>query len=66
MRKYLEDQDKIQEEINKNIRTLRGIEDQEKKYQNDLNLTDQKIASYKERLHTLESQHGMFYLKNST
>ncbi|CAB3379508.1 Hypothetical predicted protein [Cloeon dipterum] len=55
IKKYIEDEDKVQREIQRKVGDLREIEKQKEKFQSELALLESKIASNQEKLEELES-----------
>jgi septal ring factor EnvC (AmiA/AmiB activator) len=58
MTKFVEEQDKIQQEVNRTSRDLKAVDDEEKKFKADLLILEQRISTNQTRLQELEETYG--------
>lgn len=60
MNKFLEDQDKIQQDVNKSSRDLKAVDDDEKKFKSDLLILEQRISTNQAKLEELEANYSNY------
>jgi hypothetical protein len=58
MRKFIEDQDQAQQDVNKTGRDLKAVDDEEKKFKADLLMLEQRILTGQNKLQELEVTYG--------
>lgn len=61
MTKFIEEQDKIQQDVNKTNRDLKAVDDEEKKFKADLLILEQRIDTNRARLQELEVTYGKLH-----
>jgi hypothetical protein len=58
MRKFIEDQDQAQQDVNKTGRDLKAVDDEEKRFKADLLILEQRTLTNQKKLQELEVTYG--------
>jgi hypothetical protein len=58
MRKFIEDQDQAQQDVNKTGRDLKAVDDEEKRFKADLLILEQRTLTSQKKLQELEVTYG--------